>query len=86
LKRAKDCLKGSLTLSLESSSSRMTHLAQQQIDFGRFHTLAEMLAQIDAVKRADIRRLAGEIFQSPLTMAALGNPNGDSLETMTLKV
>jgi predicted Zn-dependent peptidase len=82
LRRAKDCLKGSLALSLESSSSRMTHLAQQQIDFGRFFSLREILAQIDDVKRSDIRRLAREIFHSALTMAALGHQNGNSLETM----
>ena len=44
LRRAKDHLKGSLMLSLESTSSRMSHLARQDIYFGRHFTLDEMLA------------------------------------------
>jgi predicted Zn-dependent peptidase len=87
LDRAKECLKGSLTLSLESSSSRMTHLAQQQIDFGRFYALDEIMSRIDGVRRADIRRLAQEIFDgSALTLAALGNSNGSSLDSVTLRI
>jgi predicted Zn-dependent peptidase len=87
LKRAKECLKGSLTLSLESSSSRMTYLAQQQIDFGRFYRLSEILDQIDRVRRGDIQRLAREIFaSSSITLAALGNNNGNPLESLTLRL
>ena len=86
LERAKECLKGSLTLSLESSSSRMTYLAQQQIDFGRFYTLGEILDRIDRVRRTDMRRLAREIFGSSLTVAALGNSNGRSLESVNLRI
>ena len=87
LDRAKECTKGSLMLSLENSSSRMTYLAQQQIDFGRFLTLDEILHEIDRVRRTDIRRLAREIFDSsPLTLAALGNGNGSSLESVSLRI
>jgi predicted Zn-dependent peptidase len=86
LKRAQECLKGSLTLSLESSSSRMTYLAQQHIDFGRFSTMGEILDRIDQVRRSDVRRLAQEIFDSSLTLAALGNGENRSLESITLKV
>ena len=87
LDRAKECLKGSLMLSLESTSSRMTYLAQQQIDFGRFFTLEDILGRIDQVRRADVRRLAGRIFsEGVLTLAALGNRNGSSLESLALRI
>jgi predicted Zn-dependent peptidase len=87
LERAKECTKGSLTLSLESSSNRMMYLAQQQVDFGRFYMLEEIMDQIDRVRRTDIRRLAREIFaSSSLTLAALGNNNGSPLESMTLRI
>ncbi len=86
LKRAKECLKGSMTLSLESSSSRMNFLAQQLIDFGRFYTLGQMLERIDRVSRSDIRRLARRIFDSSLTLAALGGDEGSPLESMTLRI
>jgi predicted Zn-dependent peptidase len=36
VRRAKDHLKGSLALSLESSSARMSNLARQELFFGRF--------------------------------------------------
>jgi predicted Zn-dependent peptidase len=87
LNRAKECIKGSLTLSLESSSSRMMYLAQQQIDFGRFFAIEEILDHIDRVRREDIRRLAQRIFDSSLlTLAALGNNNGSSLESVALRI
>ncbi len=47
LRRAKDHLKGSLMLSLESTSSRMTHLARQEMYFGRHVTLDEIIAGIE---------------------------------------
>ncbi len=39
VRRAKDHLKGSLMLSLESTSSRMSNLARQEMYFGRFFSL-----------------------------------------------
>ncbi len=49
LLRAKNHLKGSLMLSLESTSSRMSNLARQELYFGKFYSLDEILASIDAV-------------------------------------
>ncbi len=49
LRRAKDHLKGSLMLSLESTSSRMSNLARQELYFDRFMSLDEMLEAIEIV-------------------------------------
>ncbi len=49
LRRAKDHLKGSLMLSLESTSSRMSNLARQEMYFGRFFTLDELVESIEQV-------------------------------------
>ena len=50
LRRAKDHLKGSLMLGLESTSSRMSHLARQEMYRRRDRTaLDEMLAAIERV-------------------------------------
>src|SRR5438067_3649930 len=46
LRRAKDHLKGSLMLSLESTSSRMSNLARQEMYFGRFFSLDELVESI----------------------------------------
>jgi predicted Zn-dependent peptidase len=76
LRRAKDHLKGSLMLSLENTGSRMSHLARQEIYFGRQLSLDETLQGIEAVQAADVQRIANEIFKGGLAMSVLGNLKG----------
>ena len=57
LARAKDHLKGNLMLSLESSSSRMNRLARQELRFGTFHSVDEMLGQISGVRPEEVEAL-----------------------------
>lgn len=74
LKRAKDQMKSNIVLGLESSSSRMNNLARQQIYFGRFFPVEEVVAEIDRVTTADIQRLANQLFQPDLiALTLLGN-------------
>ena len=49
LRRAKDHLKGSLMLGLESTSSRMSNLARQEMYFGHFFSLDDLVESIEAV-------------------------------------
>ena len=71
---AKDHLKGSLMLSLESSSSRMSNLARQEVYFQRPFTLNEILDGIDKVEAEEVRDLARKMFDSSTcAMAVLGN-------------
>ena len=63
MRRAKDHLKGSLMLSLESTSSRMSNLARQEMHFRRFFSLDELAESIEtgdrggrAARRADFLR------------------------------
>jgi len=77
LRRAKDHLKGSLMLNLESTSSRMSHLARQEIYRDRTDTLDGMLAAIERVTIEDVQRVARQIFSSgALGATVLGNVNG----------
>jgi predicted Zn-dependent peptidase len=62
LRRAKDHLKGSLMLSLESTSSRMSNLARQELYFDRFMSLDEMLDSIESVTRGEVQLIAEECF------------------------
>ncbi|HUK52094.1 MAG TPA: pitrilysin family protein [Candidatus Binatia bacterium] len=64
LRRAKDHLKGSLLLSLESSGARMSNLARQELYFGRFFSTEETSAAIEAVTREEVGDLARELFQA----------------------
>jgi predicted Zn-dependent peptidase len=77
LRRCKDQLKGSLMLSLESSTARMSNLARQEMYFDRFYTMDELLQKIEAVKAEDIRELANEFFHTEsIAVTVLGNLNG----------
>lgn len=73
LLRAKESLKGSLMLSLESTGSRMSILARSEIYHGRQITLDELIAKVDAVTAEDLRRMTAGLFQpARLSMAAIG--------------
>jgi predicted Zn-dependent peptidase len=85
LRRAKDHLKGSLMLSLESTSSRMSNLARQEIYFDRQYGLDETLAGIEAVTADDVRRVAHELFSNgSLGATVLGPTSGLALTTAQL--
>jgi predicted Zn-dependent peptidase len=87
LRRAKDHLKGSLMLNLESTSSRMSHHARQEIYRDRADTLDEMLAAIERVTADDIQRLAGLFFSGDsLGATVLGNVNGLQLTREQLRI
>jgi predicted Zn-dependent peptidase len=87
LKRAKENIKGSVLLGLESSSSRMTHLAQQMIYYSRFYELEEILGAVDRVTAREIRDLANRIFDpSYLTLTALGSRDGEELKSAALEM
>jgi predicted Zn-dependent peptidase len=74
LKRAKDQIKGNMVLGLESSNSRMSSLARQQMYWGRFFSLDEITAEIDRVTAADLQRLANQLLQpDSLALTLLGN-------------
>lgn len=73
LRRAKDHLKGSLMLSLESTSSRMSNLARQELYFDQFMTLDEMLENIESVTRDEVQKIAQEFFCTDnIALAMLG--------------
>lgn len=74
LRRAKDHLKGSFVLGLESTSSRMGNLARQELYYKRFFTLDEMLQSIEDVTAEQVQRIAQEFFDPKnMTLAMLGN-------------
>ncbi len=77
LRRAKDQLKGSLMLSLESSTARMSNLARQEMYFEHFYDLDELIEKIEAVTADDLQTLAQEFFRpEAVAVTALGNLNG----------
>ncbi len=81
VRRAKDHLKGSLMLSLESTSSRMSNLARQQMHFGHFFTLDELAKSVENVTAEDVQRVARTFFnQDQIALTVLGSLNDFSIE------
>ena len=77
LRRCKDQLKGSLMLSLESSTARMSNLARQEMYFERFYDLDELIERIESVTADDLQNLANDFFRTEnIAVTVLGNLNG----------
>jgi predicted Zn-dependent peptidase len=74
LDRAKNQIKGNMVLGLESSGSRMSSLARQQMYWGRFFSLDEITTEIDRVTPADIQTLSATLLNcDKLALTLLGN-------------
>jgi predicted Zn-dependent peptidase len=77
LRRAKDQLKGNLLLSLESSMSRMSNLARQQMYFERFFSLDEILDRVEGVTEEQVMAMASNLFQPErVAVTMLGHLDG----------
>ncbi len=73
LARAKHQTKGGMMLSMESTSTRMSRIAKEQLFFGRNFTLREITREIDRVSLAQIQTLANTLFkQESLSVTAIG--------------
>jgi len=85
--RAKDNVKGSLILGLESTWQRAAYLARQEIYFDEPFTLEETLAGIDAVRLEDVVRVARELLtRTPVSVAVVGDVNGVAVSAGELQV
>ncbi len=85
LKRAKDQLKSNIVIGLESSGSRMANLARQEMYFGRFFGVDEIVAEIERVTPGRVRELAGELFATEkIALTLLGNLKGVKVERSDL--
>ncbi|TKB73961.1 MAG: insulinase family protein [Nitrospira sp.] len=81
LERAKVQMKGSLMLSLESSHSRMSKLAKDELTYGRHTSLDDMLANIDRVSVEQVAKVARQYFKlDSLAITGLGPLAPNSLQ------
>jgi len=73
IERAKNQIKRSLVLGLESMSSRMMRVGRSELVYGRIVGLAEVLSKLAAVEARDVRDLAREIWTAGrVSIAAIG--------------
>ncbi len=77
---AKEHIKGSLTLSLESSSSRMMRLGRSEFTHGHQFAIEEIEARFDAVTFDDVASLARELLvPEALGLFVLGPLDADAI-------
>jgi len=73
LKKAKNYLKGKMTLNLESIEAKASFYSMAELLTGRILTLEEKLKIIDKVSLADVKRISQEMFQPEnLNLAVIG--------------
>ncbi|WP_337103010.1 M16 family metallopeptidase [Paenibacillus sp. YIM B09110] len=73
LHRGKEQLKGSLILSLESTSSRMNRLGKNELMLGRHYTLDDLLQRIDTVTMEDVQSVTKQMLSVPFAVAMVGS-------------
>jgi predicted Zn-dependent peptidase len=73
LKKGKEQLKGSLILSLESTSSRMNRLGKNELMTGKHYSLDEMIERIESVQMEHIRELTQNLFSEPFALSMVGD-------------
>ncbi len=72
LDRAKGHLKGSLVLSLEDTSGRMSRIGRSEISHGEILSVDEVLARTDAVTIETATEAARDVFGRPMALAVIG--------------
>ncbi|MFZ4531189.1 MAG: M16 family metallopeptidase [Alsobacter sp.] len=70
--RAKAQIKVSLLASLESSARRAEQMARHVLAFGRVLPREEIVATIEAITLADVRRVAASMLETAPTITAIG--------------
>jgi len=87
LKLAKEQAISSILLSLESSSSRASALARQEIIHHRRISPAEVVKRVEAVDSEEMQQVARRFFTTEsLALGALGNLNGFHVERSRLEI
>jgi predicted Zn-dependent peptidase len=85
LHRAKEQVKGNILLGLESSGSRMSNLARQEMYFHHFFSVEEVLERLDAVTAEQVQVMAQKLFVSErIAVTLLGRLDGLKLHRSRL--
>jgi predicted Zn-dependent peptidase len=82
IERAKEYMKGTTVLGLESTAARMSYIMRSEFYYDRVITIDEVFDKIDKVTNDDIVRLADQYFKNDyLTLAVIGD-----MEELPIKV
>lgn len=84
LKKAKDYVKGKMIIGLESSHSRASFFALQELLKKEILTIDEIFAKIDKVTSNDILRVSKDLFKNESLSLALIGPNKNNNKLIKL--
>lgn len=71
--RVKNQIKGSLVLSLESSNSHMSRIARQEMYYGKYLSMDDIIRGVEKVTAGQVQRLAQQLFsRENISLAMLG--------------
>lgn len=73
LTRAKNQLKSSVHMQLETRAIQLEDLGRQLMTYNKIQTAEELCASIDAVTGADIQRVASDMLKTSPSVAVFGN-------------
>jgi predicted Zn-dependent peptidase len=77
LRRSKDQLKGNIILGLESSMSRMSNLARQEMYFGHFFGVDDIMDKVETVTAEQVMAMANTLFDpDKVAVTLLGRLDG----------
>ena len=81
LAKVKEQMKGNMVLGLENTNNRMSQIAKQEMYFGRYFSLDELLARVDAVDQEQMARVSSGAFRKGnFALTALGPTEKTELE------
>ena len=85
--RVKDQIKGNLVLSLETSNSHMGRIARQEIYFGKYLSVDDIIKSVDKVTAEQVQRLARQLFKREnLSLSILGPLNRADVPDSVLEI
>ena len=84
LTKAKQYIKGTMTLSLETSDEIATYAASSIVNIGRIRPLDEILDTVDKVTTEDVQRVAQDILKTDKLNLAVIGPQTDSKSLLSL--
>ena len=85
--RVRNQIKGSLVLSLESSNSHMSRLARQEIYFGKYLSMDDIIKGVEKVTAEQVQHLAQQLFtRENISLTILGPLNKADVPDTVLEV
>jgi predicted Zn-dependent peptidase len=85
--RTRTQIKGNLVLSLESSNSHMSRIARQEIYFGKYISIDDIIRSVEAVTAEQVQQMARKLFTPEgISLSILGPINRADVPDSVLEI